>query len=248
MGDGSFPQALPHGELREILPSMYLVTGAMKLARPPLSMSRNMTVVREPAGLVLVNSVRLSEQGLKQLDALGKVTDVIRLAGFHGRDDGFYKDRYGAKVWAVKGQRYTTGFATDSKKEYFTYDVQMDGDTKLPIAGARLYVVDSIPSEALLLLERANGVVIAGDCLQNWGTTDAYFNWPAKLMMRMMGFIKPHNIGPGWVKMAKPSANALRGILDLPFEDVLPSHGTPVLGGAKVAYQSAIDRAAGQAR
>ena len=119
MGDGGFPQALPHGELREVLPSIYLVTGAFKMARPPLCFSRNMTVVPEPAGLVLVNSVRLSDQGLKQLDALGKVTDVIRLAGFHGRDDGFYKDRYGAKVWAVKGQRYTTDFETNAKKEYF---------------------------------------------------------------------------------------------------------------------------------
>ena len=59
MGGGAFPEALPHGELREILPSIYLVTGAFKMARPPLCFSRNMTVVREPAGLVLVNSVRL---------------------------------------------------------------------------------------------------------------------------------------------------------------------------------------------
>ncbi len=79
MGDGAFPQALAHGELGEILPSIYLVTGAFGMARPPLCFSRNMTVVREPAGLVLVNSVRLSDQGLTRLDALGKVTDVIRL-------------------------------------------------------------------------------------------------------------------------------------------------------------------------
>ncbi len=101
MSGGAFPEALPHGELREILPSIYLVTGAFKMARPPLCFSRN-----------------------------------------------------------------------------------------------------------------------------------------------MMGFIKPHNIGPGWLKMAKPSASELRGIHDLPFEHVLPSHGTPVLGVAKAAYRSAIDRAA----
>ena len=55
--------------------------------------------------MILVNSVRLDVAGLAALEALGRVTDVIRLAGNHGMDDPFYKDRYGAKVWAVRGQR-----------------------------------------------------------------------------------------------------------------------------------------------
>jgi hypothetical protein len=64
-------------------------------------------------------------------------------------------------------------------------------------------------------------------------------------MMRMMGFIKPHNIGPGWLKQCKPPVAELRGILNLRFANVLPSHGAPVLGDARAHYRPAIERVTG---
>jgi hypothetical protein len=57
----------------------------------------------------------------------------------------------------------------------------------------------------------------------------------------MMGFLKPHNIGPGWLKQGKPPKAQLRGILDHAFANVLPAHGTPVLGDAAARYRPAID-------
>ena len=78
----------------------------------PIRFSRNMTVLRRGERLVLINSVRLDDAGLAALDKLGKVSDVVRLAANHGMDDPFYADRYKARVWAVKGQRYTAGFKT----------------------------------------------------------------------------------------------------------------------------------------
>jgi hypothetical protein len=243
-----FPPALPHGEIREVFDDLFFVTGTVGLPGPlPVRFSRNMTVVREGDRLTVVNSVRLSDAGLKELDALGRVTDVIRLAGFHGSDDAFYKERYGAKVWAVAGQRYTAGFDARAKESYFTADAEVDETTMVPpIAGARLYVFASKPPEALLVLARDGGIVVCGDCLQHWHETDKYFSWLGGLMMRIMGFIKPHNVGPGWLKQAKPSAAQLRGILDLDFEHVLPAHGGPVVGGAKAAFRAAIERAASQ--
>lgn len=54
-----FPPALPHGELREVLSGIYIVTGTVAMPGPlPVRFSRNMTIVREGARLVLVNSVR----------------------------------------------------------------------------------------------------------------------------------------------------------------------------------------------
>jgi hypothetical protein len=50
------------------------------MAMPPLRFSRNMTTLRDGERLVLVNCVRLHEAGLASLDALGTVTDPIRLA------------------------------------------------------------------------------------------------------------------------------------------------------------------------
>ncbi len=238
-----FPPALPHGELREVLSGIYLVTGTVALPGPlPVRFSRNMTVVREGERLVLVNSVRLDERGLAALDSLGQVTDVIRLAANHGMDDPFYKDRYGAKIWVVRGQRYTAGFNTSAAQTYFKPDVEMDQDAALPLAGAQLYVIASQPPEGIVLLDRHDGVAVAGDCLQHWQAADPYFSWLGKHMMRMMGFIKPHNIGPGWLKQNKPPKEQLRAILKLRFAHVFPAHGDPVLGAALDRYRPAIER------
>jgi len=239
-----FPAALPHGPLQEVLAGLYMVTGTVALpGRSYVRFSRNMAVVREGERLVLINTVRLDEAGLKALDALGKVTDVVRIAANHGMDDPFYKDRYGAKVWAVRGQRYTAGFDTGSPETYFNADIEMDATTALPLAGSRLYVIDARPAEAILLLEAHGGVAIVGDCLQHWHDTDAYFSWLARPMMRMMGFIRPHNVGPAWLKQGKPPPAQLRGILDLPFANVVPAHGAPVLGDARDRFRPAIERA-----
>jgi hypothetical protein len=201
-----------------------------------------MTIVKEGDRLVLINSMRLSDEGLVALDALGKVTDVIRLAANHGQDDPFYRERYRAKVWVVSGQRYTAGFNTSAPNVYLEPDASIDDRTELPLAGARLVTIHSTPPEGLLLLERNGGTLVSGDCLQHWAETDAYFSFLGRGMMKMMGFIRPHNVGPAWLKQCKPPANELRGILDLDFANLLPAHGAPVLGGARDHYRPAIER------
>lgn len=240
-----FPPALPHGALREVLPGLHVVTGTVALPGPlPVRFSRNMTVVQDGERLILINTVRLDDTGLAALDRLGKVTDVIRLAGNHGLDDPFYADRYQAKVSVVRGQRYTAGFKTSSPITYFTPDVELDPASPLPIPGARLYVFRSTPPEGLLVLDRDGGVCISGDCLQHWHAPDPYFSFLGRTMMKMMGFIKPYNIGPGWLKQCKPPRDELKGVLGLSFAHVLPAHGEPVIGDARAKYQPAIERAA----
>jgi len=236
------PPALPHGELSEVLPEIFVVTGTIKLPGAPVKFSRNMTVIRRGDRLVIVNSVRLDERGLAALDKLGKVTDVIRIAANHGSDDPFYAEHYGAKVWVVKGQRYTAGFDTNAKTTYFTPHHELDAATAPPLDGAKLVTIDSLPPEGLLLLPDHGGTLISGDCLQNWGTLDPYCNVPARIMMPLLGFKKPYNVGPAWLKQGKPPKIQLRELLDLPFANVMPAHGTPVIGGARDHYRPAIER------
>ena len=245
MPERKVPPALPHGELEEVFAGIYFVTGTICMPGPlPMCFSRNMVVLVDGGELTLVNSVRLDDAGLAKLDALGAVKHVIRLAGFHGMDDPFYKERYGAKVWVAEGHVYANGFdnpKTTPEAGYFQPDAVMD-DVNLPVAGAKLLTFDCLAGEALLLLARDGGILIAGDSLQNYGETDQYFSFLGKIAMKLMGFIKPHNIGPGWIKQAKPKTEQVKSILDLEFEHVLPAHGTKVIGGAREKFRPAIER------
>lgn len=248
VSDTQFPAVCPHGQLEELFPDVFFVMGSVKMAGPlPVRFSRNMTVIRQGEALTLVNSMRLDDAGLAALDQLGKVEHVIRIAGFHGMDDPFYKHRYGAKVWAVKGHVYAKGFkAVETKPAdgYFHPDVEMDAGTELPIADATLIPFTCRGGESLLRLDREGGILISGYALQNWSEADRYFNWVAAVMMRLMGFIKPHNVGPGWLEMAEPKREEIAALLDLDFQHVLPVHGAPVIGGAKEKYRPSIEKAA----
>ena len=102
--------ALAHGELDRVFENIWFVRGMIKMPMlMPMKISRSMTVLRNPGNdeLTLVNPIRLDADGLAKLERLGKVAHVLRIGGFHGRDDGYYRDQYGAKVHALKGQVYT---------------------------------------------------------------------------------------------------------------------------------------------
>jgi len=240
---GGHLPASPHGELEEIFDGVWFVRGGVRMPmRVPMKIGRSMTVVRGGDGLTVFNSMRLTDEGCRALESLGDVKHVVRLGGFHGRDDGFYRDRYGARVYALEGQRYTRGMDPNKAEPYMEADEWLDERSGLPIADAKLKVfATSSPPEGICLLERHGGVLIAGDSLQHTPGPDEYFNWPAKLMMRRMGFFKPHNVGPGWLQFAHPTGSDVRSVLDLEFDHVLPAHGAAVVGGAKAKFRPAIE-------
>ena len=242
---GGHLPASPHGPFREIFDGVWFIRGGIKISMLlPMKFGRAMTVVRGEDGLAVFNSMRLTKVGLAELESLGEVKHVIRLAGFHGRDDGFYRERYGATVYAIEGQRYIRGMNPKKAgvEPYMQPDVWLTEESQLPIADARLKVLSSsTPTEALCLLKREGGILIAGDSLQHTPAPDEFYNLPAKLIMKRMGFFRPYNVGPGWLQSASPSAAEVRSILDLEFEHVLPAHGDAVIGGAKEKYRTALE-------
>jgi hypothetical protein len=121
-------------------------------------------------------------------------------------------------------------------------DVWLNEESALPIRDAKLKVfTTSKPPEALCLIQREGGIVVAGDSLQNTPKPDAYTSFLAKIVMKRMGFFKPYNVGPGWLQFAHPTAADVRSVLDLDFEHVLPTHGAPVIGGAKEKFRPVIE-------
>lgn len=232
----TFTPAMPHGDLDEVLPGIHFVTGTTRpiFDGKPWQFSRNMIVVQGGDGLTLVNTVRLDDRGLAALDRIGRVRNVVKIGGLHGLDDAFYVDRYEARLWALPGMQHPEGV---------TPDVTLTPGGELPIDGASLFVFETskLP-EALLHLDRAGGVVIACDSLQNWGEPDRFFSDESAALMRQLGFITPVNVGPGWRGICEPQAADFARLLELPFDHVLGAHGTPVIGDARVRYAETFKR------
>jgi hypothetical protein len=246
---GAHLPASPHGKLEKLFDGIWFLRGGVKMPMPtripiPLKFGRSMTVVRGDDGLTIFNSMRLSEAGFEELESLGEVKHVVRLAGFHGRDDGVYRDRYGAKVHAIEGQRYTRGMVPKKTglDAYMDPDEWLSEQSALPIADAKLKVLSSSkPPEALCLIERHGGILVAGDSLQHTPAPDEFCNWPAKIMMKRFGFWKPYNVGPAWLQVTHPSASDVRSVLELEFDHVLPGHGMAVIGEAREKYRPVLE-------
>ncbi len=231
-----FPPALSHGNLEEVFPDVFFVSGSMEtvLQEMDWKFSRNMTVVRDGERLIIVNSVRLGEPGLAQLDRLGRVTDVVRLGSLHGRDDPFYVDRYAAEYWAMPGMEHETGLQA-------TRTLTSDGP--LPISDASLFEFRTtrIP-EGILRLQRAGGIVIACDALQNWTAPDEFFSDSSRELMQQLGFFTPANLGPVWVQRAAPEGEDFSRLKALSFSHALCGHGDPLRDTAHADYSATFNR------
>lgn len=229
----AFPSALAHGAIEEVFSDVFVVSGAMKTVLMDLDwkFSRNMIIVRDGERLILINSVRLNDEGLAQLDQLGKVTDVIRLGALHDRDDAFYLDRYQAQHWVMPGLE--TG-----------ENVKLLGqDSPLPIGDASVFRFETtkIP-EGILHLDRDGGILVACDALQNWLSPDEHFCDVSKERMQGMGFFTPANIGPVWLQAAEPAADDFNRVKALNFRHALCGHGEPVKDTAHEAFSATFDR------
>lgn len=226
---------MPHGTLDEVFPNIFFVTGTFRnmFNGVEFQFSRNMVVLREGDALTLVNTVRLDDDGLASLDQLGQVKNVIKLGAMHGMDDRFYVDRYAdARQWALPGMTHGGGQETEQ-------ELTVDG--AMPVADCSLFVFEtaSLP-EGVLRVDREGGILITCDSLQNWAEADEYFSADSAEKMAAFGFLKPTNVGPGWLQACKPEASDFERLMELSFEHVLPAHGGPVKGDAKAQYSATL--------
>ncbi len=236
----TFPDALPHGAIEEPFPDIFFVTGQMLASFEEFpdvewSFNRNMIVVRDGAELTLVNSVRLSPQGLAELEALGTVSNLVRIGALHDRDDPFFVDRYGPTFWTMPG----------IEPEGVDVDRRLTQD-ELPLAGCTLFSFETTKlPEGVLVLDRAGGVAIACDALQNWSQPDEYFTPETTALMTELGFFQTANFGPLFMLRAAPDAEDYRRLLELPFRHALCGHGEPLRDRANEAYTETFHRAFG---
>ena len=109
----------------KVFDNIYTIKGQICMDIIPKYVSMNFSllmtvIVLDNKDLVLINALRLNEDGLQQLDKLGNVKHVIKLAGFHGKDDPFYKARYvsnGVTIWAPKPTEETEESSSSTTAE-----------------------------------------------------------------------------------------------------------------------------------
>lgn len=233
-----FPEQLPHGMFSEVLEDVFFIQGQIRpdFGGPTtFQFSRNMTVVRDGGNLTLLNTMRLDEEGLAALEALGSVKHIVRLGAFHGRDDAFYLDRYpDATFWAAAGTPFERG--------ELAAQPLVDGDEG-PCEGSQIFLWKTGKTpEAILCLERHNGVLITCDSLQNWTEADAFFDDASAERMAEMGFFAPANVGPGWYNASAPQKSDFQRVAAMRYKHLLSAHGRPLLHEAKPAVDKTLAR------
>ncbi len=232
----TFPDAMPHGTIEEVFPDVFFVTGTMKneFFGSMWQFSRNMTVVREGERLTIINAVRLDNQGLATLDALGSVVNVIRIGDMHGSDDPFYVDRYAATFWALPEMEIQDPLQTDKT---------LIADGEMPFSNCSLFEFKTAKRpEGILRLDREGGIMIACDSLQNWVEPDKFFGDETVATMREMGFFTRANLGLAWVHASEPQAPDFVRLKTVPFKHALCGHGSPLRDTAREHFQSTFAR------
>ena len=239
-----------HGPLENVFTDIWVVKGGSKMPLPiPVRITKTMTIIRNPKTkeLTLVNAMGVSDALLSEIEALGTIKHVLTVGGSHGKDDGFYKDRYSAQVYDVKGHQYVRklGPAGEKNEVYMEADTHLTEKSQLPLPNAELKIIRTNGTpEGVLYLKDEGGILITGDSLQNTPGPNEYVNFLAKIIMKLKGFFHAYNVGPAWLENAKPDTSNLKAIfLDSEYANVIPGHGDPVIGDAKEKYRPAVEAA-----
>lgn len=209
-----------HGDLAEIFPDIFFVMGTNITTHEGIELqhSRNMVVVKNNHELSLINTVRLTEVGLNALDKLGKVTNVVRIGAFHGRDDAFYLDKYKAKLWALPGMKHEHNKITDSEL-----------GTIMPFPDCSLFVFStSIHPEGIIHINKEGGILVTCDSIKNWITQDEYFSDATEKLYYQLGFFGKASISKIWQQATQVKAQDFKRLKTLTFKHLISAHGEPL--------------------
>jgi hypothetical protein len=235
----NYPDSLPHDPPKKIATDLFVVHGCVQPSAV-VRFSRNMAIVRHEGQLTLINPVRMDDEGLASLEALGEVAHVLRLGPMHGMDDAFYVDRYSAEFWSFEGgTTYTTPVITRSLSQ----------DGILPFPNAKLFAFNHMTeTEGAILLDRSPGILLTSDAIQSYATAPhtPHTNWFTGLLLPLIGFPRKTLIGPFWVKLLVEDRDGIKTeferLLKLDFDQLLSAHGTFLENNAHVEVEQAFKK------
>ncbi len=227
----------PHGNVEEIAEDIFMLRGSIKM-NPLVRITRNMGIIRNGEELSLINPVRVNAKVEAQLLKLGNIKHVLRLGCFHGVDDPYYVEKFGAKMWAQPGgTTYTVP----------KIDKELSAVSPLPFEHGEIFeFAGTIQPECALVMSGGRRLLFTCDAIQNYGDY-SYNNIAAKILMPLIGFPRTTLVGPIWLKIQTPEGESLesefRRLLGFRFDSLLSAHGTFLETGAHAAVERAIDKA-----
>ncbi len=223
MKPNKFPAAMPHGEIKEIFPDVFLVAGRFRMM-PGLVILRNMVIIRSKGELTLINCIRLTNQGQHELEALGEIKHIIRLGDAHSCDFPFYKTSYDVTYWGLNNMRECAGMKPDKVLVHHA---------ELPFPNTEVFIFNNKKhGEAAIILQREGGVLITCDSVVNSGNMRKA-NFFAKLFSRLSGVIGHAKIPKFWRMRSRVKITDYDELLTHDFKHLLSAHGKPLLDDAK---------------
>jgi len=226
----NFRPAQKHGKIEKVVENIFIVTGTNTLrhGNQDIQTSRNMIIIRNGGTLTLINTVRLNDEGLTQLEKLGDVENIIRLGTFHGYDDAFYAQRYNkAKFWQPMGMTHN-----DQIKKIH----EMTPGSIEPLPNCDLFIVgDAAHQEGLLHYNMNGGFLISCDAIQNWTKKDEFFSQACWDNFSENGLTGEALIPSTWLTACNPNVEKMKDMIThSDFEHLLSAHGEPLLNYAKI--------------
>lgn len=221
-----YSPAWTHSNIKQIFPDIFYVTGTNITQHEGITLqhSRNMIIIRNHDKLSLINTVRLTEEGLLKLSALGKIENVIRIGSFHGRDDIFYLEEYNAKLWALPNMEHADNRKAD-------YNLLPEG--LMPFANCNVVTFNSSRfPEAVLHINQNDGILITCDSIKNWLTRDEFFSDSTAELYKAQKLFGHAAINKIWLQATQIDKSELLALEKLKFRHLLSAHGEPLLNDA----------------
>lgn len=230
-----------HGSIEQLFPDVYFVVSTNTTTHEGvvLQHSCTMTIIKDGDDLTLINTVKLTEEGFKELDALGTVKNIVSIGAFHGKNNALYLDRYSdAKLWALKGMTDQNGKAAD-------VELTVNGPMPLPHCSLMVFQTSKFP-EAMLHLDMHDGILITCDSIKNWLNSDEYFSNETGKLYEEQGFFGVASISSIWLQACETKQSDFDQLRSLKFKHLITAHGKPLSDNAYERVIATLDKTFGE--
>ena len=192
-----------------------------------------MHAIKDGEEVILIDPFLVSKSETEFLEKeIGKPTLILITVETHVRDTEAYRKRYGARILANREAVSVLDIAVD--------DVFDDGD-KLPGGLTAIGMPGMLLGETIFLREGEKPALIVGDALFNFQASDLGL-FPGILMIPL-GWPIGLGIMPRlFMRNQKLADESYQKLLDHDFDQILVSHGRPILKEAKEKLQAVLEK------